>query len=306
MPLPRNIPVVYNSVTYHKTPAPPCRSVKRCKPLAFNDLINPRPAIQVYPSKDQYEARGGYNKVSSVVICSPCYAPEALWRRALSKKKAPPKSERDREIMLSVVMGENNIGPPIFAVSKDAIFMQRFTCDVADLFHDYRPSARSLATMTNALVRLVKRVSDMGIILYDLKPENSVVKVQPIKKEVSSFRLIDFDFQFAKYAHREFHDLSRHAAKDDVLTERGFTMANFVTMLLHYYLHVRKNIRTQPGKAWASQIRDRLSPLWQKCVNRHPDELRLLLKEYGNKSRGSFAHYFDRQYTITDINRLLR
>lgn len=188
---------VYDMVVATQAPCPSDLPV--CEPLTLDSVRQERPPLKVYEVKGLWatERSGSFNTTVPVALCTTsCQTPLVVYRRNGSGEIG--KSE----VIRTISFGEKGIGPDVYAVTKDALFLRMYTTDLARFFYNAqgkysedspnnKERAKRIASM---LVRLCKKCGNLGYMLGDIKPANVVMDVQG--NRVVDMRFIDFDARY--------------------------------------------------------------------------------------------------------------
>ena len=272
--------IVLDKIHYVKSfPCP--KSKKPCRVLKVKDLERERPPVYVVEmDKSQRRRRGRTNEVRSVAICMPCWAPKTVWRRPLY----PGVHMSEQDITRVVKLGQLDIGPPVYAVDADAVYMQEYDGDLRDyLIWTHRKEDLGGREIAEEIMRLVEQVALNDLVCTDMKPRNAVVLVDRKSGRVHKLRLIDFDSDFC-------FPITKGASR---------RKAVWFVMTFHFFLHVRHLHITSATKTRMQKHMRRV--LADRVDDMDKDELGVVLRQHGQ----DFKHYFGQTYTVDHVRRML-
>lgn len=256
----------------------------KCLPLTVEDLYKARPPVVVVlapnpPGRKARKSAGMSNEIIPVTLCKPCVAPRVVWRHHLHDRVF-----EEQDILMAVSHGSLGIGPAVYAVTPDSMYIEKFSSDMHTFLEGFVGAGREDGeVLFKGIMTVLARLAHRGVFCTDMKPANAVVRLDAYKS-ITDVRLIDFDHDSCGFSH--------HALSPEVL---------LFVMTFHFYLHVLhmetiSAARTRVMELMRSTLLSSLLKLKQK-----QSELEVALE----KNREDFIHYFDRAYSAVDVVKTL-
>jgi hypothetical protein len=177
----------------------PTDYLKLCEPLSRDDVYRERPPLVLRDGEIRTE--GSCNRVKLSKVCERCRTTHEVVVREVFQNQV---SLTDEEIIISVVMGQEDIGPKVYGFDERRIVMEAFDVDLFDFMQ--KGLIIAMDSVAERVKGLFQRVVDTGYIFVDVKPENIVVRYDDDDGQptIGSVRLIDFPRKFTGLIHNAY------------------------------------------------------------------------------------------------------
>ena len=177
--------IVYDTVNERKGRPPSDKGKKRCQPLTLESVSTERAPIDMFKMQNVESRSGAYNVVYPAFLrTEQCAFPVMVVRTAVSELD-------EKEIIRTIAMAEAGIGPDVYAITKDTIFLRLYHSDLIHMDYSKLDDA-NLDKLAFFIAKLCRKTVNRGYYLQDLYARNVVVHLHR-DNGVEDVRFIDFD-----------------------------------------------------------------------------------------------------------------